>query len=398
MVGPQIKLNDAQLAVLRWVAEGSPEKVMEGYAHRLSAAALRSRGLVKISGRGPAWRARITPEGESFLNGISDTGIVKADSAASHKQRKSPSSASRAKPPKKEIPKLVLPKDLRGAHPLVIATRDAARGLEAGDDGRLWLGPRSGVAHLVLSPSFLRRALLVLHALTRESIKRGWDVVSYSETRYRARPGIAIEVRGRAYPVEIHELMESLPFTEADIAAWRTEVQWQYELERRADRMPSAALKPKRATGRLRLLLPTGLGEGRSGWADGPSGSIESKLPSVLRALDERANARERKAMEHARRAEEHRREREAEQEHARRADIENVRVERLLAEVEAWQMSATIRAYVAGVERKLADLKGEERSRIAEWCRWAKDWADQSDPSRNTSLIAGLEEDEEDH
>lgn len=281
---------------------------------------------------------------------------------------------------------------------MVIATRDAASGLEVEEDGRLWLGPRAGVAHLVISPSLLRRALLVLHGLTRESIKRGWEVVSYPETRYGSRPGIAIEVRGRPYPVEIHELMESLPFTEADIAAWRSAAQWEFELKRRADRMPPAYLKPKRATGRLRLLLPTGLAEGRSGWADGPSGSIESKLPSVLRALEERANTRDLRAMEHVRRAQECQQEREAQEEHARRADIENARVERLLTEVEAWEMSATIRAYVAGVERKLADLKGEEHSRIAEWCRWAKEWADQSDPSRNTSLIAGLEEGEEDN
>jgi hypothetical protein len=393
MAGSQIKLNDAQLAVLRWIAEGSPPNVMEGYAHRLSAAALRSRGLVKISGRGPAWRARITPEGESFLGGMSNTGMVKADSNTSQKQRKSPSSANRAKSPKKEIPKLVLPRDLRGAHPLVIATRDAAGGPEVGDGGRLWLGPLAGVAHLVLSRSLLRRALLVLHALTRESIKRGWEVVSYPETSYGARPGIAIEVHGYRYPVEIRELTESLPFTEADIAAWRTEVQWQYELERRADRMPPAALKPKRATGRLRLLLPTDSGGGRSVWTEGPSGPLESKLFSVLAVLEERANARDRRAMEHARRAEEHRREREAKEERARRAGIENARVERLLAEVEARQMCATIRAYVTEVERKLADLEGDEHSRIAEWCSWAKDWADQSDPSHNLSLIAGLDE-----
>jgi hypothetical protein len=39
-----ITLNDRQNAVLRWVADGRPEGVMEGYAHRVSAAALRSQG------------------------------------------------------------------------------------------------------------------------------------------------------------------------------------------------------------------------------------------------------------------------------------------------------------------------------------------------------------------
>jgi len=38
-------LNESQVAVLRWITAGSPRGVMEGYAHRISAAALRSRGL-----------------------------------------------------------------------------------------------------------------------------------------------------------------------------------------------------------------------------------------------------------------------------------------------------------------------------------------------------------------
>lgn len=368
------KLNKAQIAVLRWIAEGSPPDVMEGHAYRLSAAALRSRGLVKLSGRGRTWRVQITPEGRAYLRAIStNTGNIAADTKTSQNAVKPASSTRLVRRPKKEIPKLVLPRDLRGAHPLVIATSDAASGLGVGDDGRLWLGPRAGVAHLVISRSLLRRALLVLHALTRESIKRGWDVVSYPKTRYSFRPGIAIEVRGHPHPVEIHELMESLPFTETDIAAWRTAAQWQFELQRRADRIPPAALKPKRATGRLRLLLPTGLGEGRSGWAEGPRGPLDSKLPSVLRTLEGRANAADHDAMENARHAEECRREQEAQEARTQRVRIENARVERLLAEVDAWHRSEDVRAYVARLEQKLPALDADEHARIAAWCNWAR-------------------------
>jgi hypothetical protein len=41
-MAPQ-KLNKAQITVLRWIAEGSPEDVMQGHTHRTSAAALHSR-------------------------------------------------------------------------------------------------------------------------------------------------------------------------------------------------------------------------------------------------------------------------------------------------------------------------------------------------------------------
>src|SRR5262249_15686713 len=60
-------LNAAQQAVLRWIADGCPDGVMEGYPHRISAAALRTRGLVNISGHGKTWRAELTPSGRSYL-------------------------------------------------------------------------------------------------------------------------------------------------------------------------------------------------------------------------------------------------------------------------------------------------------------------------------------------
>src|SRR5215211_3409958 len=60
-------LNDKQVRVLRWVADGCPDGVMHGDSHKLSAAALRSRGLVRTSGRGPRWRAEITEHGRSWL-------------------------------------------------------------------------------------------------------------------------------------------------------------------------------------------------------------------------------------------------------------------------------------------------------------------------------------------
>jgi hypothetical protein len=66
-VTPTPKLNDTQLAVLRWIADGSPAGVMDGYGYRVSAAALRTRGLIKISGRSTTWRARLTPAGQAVL-------------------------------------------------------------------------------------------------------------------------------------------------------------------------------------------------------------------------------------------------------------------------------------------------------------------------------------------
>ncbi|MCZ7589174.1 MAG: hypothetical protein M5U27_10045 [Gaiella sp.] len=67
MPRPAVSLNDAQVAVLRWIAAGSPAGVMEGYTHRISASALRTRDLVRISGRGETWRAELTDRGREQL-------------------------------------------------------------------------------------------------------------------------------------------------------------------------------------------------------------------------------------------------------------------------------------------------------------------------------------------
>lgn len=63
------ELNDAQRSILKWVKDGCPDGIYEGYTHRISAAALRSRGLIRISGHGPNWRAEITEAGLVYLKG-----------------------------------------------------------------------------------------------------------------------------------------------------------------------------------------------------------------------------------------------------------------------------------------------------------------------------------------
>jgi len=60
-------LNEKRLAVLRWVADGCPAGVQEGNSHRITAAALRRRNLVRTSGRGSTWRAKITSTGRDYL-------------------------------------------------------------------------------------------------------------------------------------------------------------------------------------------------------------------------------------------------------------------------------------------------------------------------------------------
>lgn len=169
---------------------------MEGHGHRVSVAALRSRGLIRISGRSPTWRARITAAEEVAL-GIpphESEGTAVRRSAAG--PRGNPAAHARGRPSER----LMLPRDLRGAHPLVAATRDAAAGVRVDGDGQLRIGPRRGVAHMHVSRSMVRRALLVLHGLTKEALRRDWEVVAYPGDGDGSHRGIAIKVRDHPYP------------------------------------------------------------------------------------------------------------------------------------------------------------------------------------------------------
>lgn len=62
-------VNERQLEVLRWIADGCPEgKWAENdNAHKISAAALKFRGLATITGRGRAWTATVTDAGMHYL-------------------------------------------------------------------------------------------------------------------------------------------------------------------------------------------------------------------------------------------------------------------------------------------------------------------------------------------
>jgi hypothetical protein len=60
-------LNDRQLQVLRWIADGCPSGVMTGHGHKGTARALQDRRLVKISKRDDVWSAEMTATGTYYL-------------------------------------------------------------------------------------------------------------------------------------------------------------------------------------------------------------------------------------------------------------------------------------------------------------------------------------------
>lgn len=61
----RIQLNDKQQAVLAWIVEGCPSGVYpdDDFSHRVTARALKNRGLIELRGHGKAWQATPTERG-----------------------------------------------------------------------------------------------------------------------------------------------------------------------------------------------------------------------------------------------------------------------------------------------------------------------------------------------
>ncbi|MCC9055196.1 hypothetical protein LOK55_13095 [Microbacterium sp. F2E] len=62
-------VNDRQLEVLRWIADGCPPGKWpeDDNVHKISASALKSRGLATVTGHGRTWTAAITDAGTHYL-------------------------------------------------------------------------------------------------------------------------------------------------------------------------------------------------------------------------------------------------------------------------------------------------------------------------------------------
>lgn len=63
------KLNNRQWDVLRWVADGCPERVWPDSTYKTTAVALQSRRLVLISRSGGVWSVAVTDKGRTLVNG-----------------------------------------------------------------------------------------------------------------------------------------------------------------------------------------------------------------------------------------------------------------------------------------------------------------------------------------
>jgi hypothetical protein len=409
-------LNETQLAVLKWVADGCPDGVMDDYAHRISAAALHRRGLVRTAGRGTAWRAEVTRAGRDYLaraegpdaprprqpNTSVTQQLVDQVTAAggslrvAHRpyySREGVNYALRARLAERygKVPDgKRLAVSAVGADELQIDMVDAAGGVAALEP--VPVPARVARYHPLVrrfkqqqerhevSRAALPRALRMLQALVVEAERRGYGVslAEQAPSRYGLdgwsgpRDGhLQFTVEGTAEAIRISE--EGLKSR----AYW--ERQAGYATYRNGGRSgrPRLSEYEQGATGRLRLEIVGYSGAGRQvKWADRKAGTVEQRLPEVLRELEIRASERAERRREAERREVEQKRRWSNALDDARAQYLEHRRSEALTDQVRRFEAAQAIRTYCDAAE---AAYPNDQPT--AEWASWARRYASDLDP-----------------
>lgn len=168
-----LSINDVQLLVLRWVADGADLTAPPTPDFKTSAVALANRGLIDLDRRRGHWRADVTDQGRFYLEhgrhpAATTTARTPRSSPPERPSSKTPP-ATTAKvapavtapietpPPKTSAPTVPIPSQIRAPHPAIKELVDYPQRLDVPSEVR-------------------RRAHLILHALAQEALRRGWTV------------------------------------------------------------------------------------------------------------------------------------------------------------------------------------------------------------------------------
>ncbi len=397
-------LTDGQMRVLRWIDDGCPEGVMTDDFHRISAAALRNRGLVETSGRGPTWTATITLAGHNYLESAAgpnppvprqgNTSVTEQlvmDVIAAGGSLRVPRRTWNARGVDWE--RRVQLAHYHGKVPpgkWPTVSRASAEELqidlvEAPDDSARLVRPvpvpervtryhpvvrqlRESAQPFLLSRGARPRMLRVLHGLVVEAERRGYDVrvPPARPGRFASAPTTA-RVDGQLV-IAVGEYAVTVRASEEGIRS--------HAVVHRPGRSP--AIDESEATGRLVLELnPRSYGLARPArWADRRSWTLEQKLPNLLREIEIRAIEHEKKRLAA---------EREAAERHARWQQAltqaleryaEQQKVEALAEQLRRWREARDVRNYCAEVAE--AHLEDAE---VQEWLSWSRIYADALDP-----------------
>jgi hypothetical protein len=272
-------------------------------------------------------------------------------------------------------PRLPVPRALRKPHRLI---REARRALEAAwAEHGLLCAPR-GCLDIQVSKKSLQRACRIMDTLIKGCEQCGWAL------RVPATGWSATIVNADGCDVRVR-LVEALRQVPRELS--ETEKVWEAQCARPRKR-PPYDLAPN---GRLKLRIDCPDAWRYGLWHDGKRRRLEDMLDDVLasiagmreaklRADKARAAAEERRREQERLRLEEE----ERKKERLRIRMAEQARVDELVADAEAWELSRKIREYIAAwIARKeaAANAKITPGSEADKWIIWALAQADRLDP-----------------
>ena len=344
-------LNEAQEEVLRWIADGCPDGRFVGFGHRTTARALSRRLLVRIAGRGPTWRAEVTPRGQAHIRG--EEPPLKSSDVSDRSTGKATPDRNDARPAAQAGQRLSKTEEfvadlIAAGGALKLPLRFGSNGpgarqraYAAQHSGKLPAGKRittqvvgdqleiqlvDGVytppaeLETVLVPDYvprhhpvarlfrddkqrhevsrvqLARTVRVVHVIATEAQARGWKVTystgsdrEHNQGRSAAGEGhVSLTVDGHPYGVRLREDgVLHRGAWEQEVSRYRNSTYWG-----RGER-PTGAYDAG-ATGQLMLTLLDGRNPWqRSGrqrnWSDRQSWALEERLPHLFREIAESA-------------------------------------------------------------------------------------------------------------
>jgi hypothetical protein len=233
-----------------------------------------------------------------------------------------------------------------------------------------------------IEPPQRRRAFRLLHTLALEAEARGYTVRQpnrnhheYNADRDRLSGCLIINVEPISCSVGISQLKDKVPHQPTSKELERVNRESWYRIPTH-DHVPSD---------RLAITLNTNSRYSSDVlWSDTKTIPLASRLPDVMTMF-------ERWALIHTERTEaerlaeiEKQKRREREDELARQAYVQHFLGERLLADLEAWELVGRLRSYLAEMAERIEHITDDAgRAAAANWIEWCESYAAERDPLR---------------
>jgi hypothetical protein len=391
VAGKYMPLKLSQVSVLRWIAAGCPDGVMEGDTYKTTAVALQNRNLVRISKGQGRWVATVLPDGQYYLDhGEYDPAVVASYEELMGSGRSG--TESHPRPQAAKTPSLPEPTHTVDGHrdnadqPGASKQSGNAQSVSV-DPSPKQPNPRrhlhpavsllpasSALSHI--SKDQQRRALRLLQGLAAGAVRRGLTVegrkpepTGYVSPSNRERGLIFIDAGARRVGVDVrqHQTRSLHQPTKKEVD---DSARFRYTTYPKYDFTPNE---------RLHIVLHGAFPEN---WEDLQRTVLEERLEVILDAA-ERASVRAREAADlRHQQDEERRRQWEVVRHDAELMFGESHRADVLLSQLAAWQQSEDLGRYLTAMEARVGDLPtGAERLAAADWLNWAKSYRLSLDP-----------------